>query len=114
MSRLPGVDEVVTNTRASRARAAEAREQILTAMREMAEPARFDQIIGYVLGRKNWTWPEEDLYATAMHRLLVRRQVVVFLSGWATVYRLATPDDQAADEDAAEVARMMSRWEPAP
>lgn len=98
----------------ARRRRAEAREQILTAMREMGEPGRFDQIVAYVLGRDEWSWPEEDLYAAAMAALIRRRDVIPVRISWAGGYRLATDADRDAEEDAAEVARMMSRWEPAP
>ena len=94
--------------------AREAREQIMTALRELGGPARFDQIVDYAIGTHRWGQPEQTPYERAIHHLVNRGDVVRFIDGWQNVYRLATDADRADREDALEVARMMSAWEPAP
>ena len=91
----------------------DARDLVLTAMRELGEPARFDQILDHVLGSGRWGRLEEAPYARAIATLTARGDVIKTVDGWESRYRLATDTDRADAEDAVEVARLTASWEPA-
>lgn len=95
----------------------EARNQVLIALAELAEPSTVDTIAQHVTGTARWdTTADGPLIEHAIKALVRRGDVIVEWprpGGWRVVYRLATDVDRAAAEDELEVERMRSGWEPA-
>ena len=98
--------------------------QILAALTEtpVTDPRgrglRFDQVIEAITGQPWNRSPNAEVSRIRRDLHALRRRGLVvepYLAGslWS-YWRLAVPEDEDAREDAADVARMRSQWEPAP